>query len=43
MKGKREAALRARLRALEAARYWGNEADVKVHLQAIKRLVGWLH
>ncbi len=43
MKDKGEAALRARLRALEAAREWGHEADVRAHLQAIKRLVGWLH
>lgn len=38
MKGKREAALRARMRALEAARYWGNEADVRTHQHAIRQL-----
>ena len=43
MKDRREAALRARLRALEAARECGHEADMRAHLQAIKRLVGWLH
>lgn len=38
MRGKREAALRARLRALEAARRLGHEDDVTIHRRAIHQL-----
>src|SRR5690606_5360567 len=43
MNRRREAALRARLRALEAARRLGNKDDERTHLQSIRRLVGRRH
>lgn len=39
----KEMALRARLRALEAARRLGNKDDERVHLLSIRRLIGRKH